>query len=83
MTATSTRWITAHEYFLQSDLAEFAVFRTNLDTLTINRADGGGFIAGSLIFQRYQQRFGSTQAYVDELLKQDKFKFNTDDKIRD
>jgi carboxyl-terminal processing protease len=35
-----------------------------------------------MIFQRYLERFQQHAVYVDELLKQDKFKFNTDEKIQ-
>jgi len=72
-----------HEYFLQSDLAEFAAFRTNLDTLTIGGPHGTADLSPAFaIYQRYQDRFLQRSAYVDELLQQDKFKFNTDEKIQ-
>jgi len=70
-----------HQYFLQSDLAEFSRFRTNLDTLTINTNMVADLSPAFLIYQRYQERFEQFNAYVDELLQQDKFKFTTDDKI--
>ena len=71
-----------HEYFLQSDLAEFAQYRTNLDTLTINTNLAADLSPAFAIYQRYQERFQQRMAYVDELLQQDKFKFNTDEKIQ-
>jgi carboxyl-terminal processing protease len=70
-----------HEYFLQSDLAEFAPFRTNLDTLTINTNLTADLSPAFLIYQRYRERFAQRTAYVDELLQQDKFKFTADDTI--
>jgi carboxyl-terminal processing protease len=70
-----------HEYFLQSDLAEFARFRTNLVVLTINTNMMADLSPAFLIYQRFQQRFEQRSAFVDELLQQDKFKFNADDKI--
>jgi carboxyl-terminal processing protease len=75
-----------HEYFLQSDLAEFSYYRTNLDTLTINTTNNA--MAADLtpafkIYQRYQLRLQQRMAYAHELLQQDKFKFNTDEKIVD
>ena len=70
-----------HEFFLQSDLDDFARFRTNLDTLTINTNMAADLSPAFLIYQRFQQRFAQRTAYVDELLKQDKFKFTGDDKI--
>jgi carboxyl-terminal processing protease len=71
-----------HEHFLQSDLAEFARFRTNLDTLTVNTNLAADLSPAFAIYQRFQQRFQQHVAYVDELLQQDKFKFNAEDKIQ-
>jgi carboxyl-terminal processing protease len=70
-----------HEFFLQSDLAEFARFRTNLDTLTINTNMEADLSPAFLIYQRFLERYQQRSAYVDELLQQDKFKFTGDDKI--
>jgi carboxyl-terminal processing protease len=67
------------ENFLQSDLAEFAHYRTNLDTLTLGRHDTADLTPAFAIYQRFVERFEQHIAYVDELLKQDKFKFNTDE----
>ena len=76
-----------HEYFLQSDLAEFAPYRTNLDTLTVSGARAANMAAeltpAFQIYQRFQQRFEQRIAFANELLQQDKFKFNTDEKIVD
>jgi len=72
-----------HEYFLQSDLAEFAAYRTNLDKLTINTNGAADLSPAFQIFQRFQERCAQRLAYADELLQQDKFKFNTDEKITD
>ena len=69
------------ENFLQSDLAEFAHYRTNLSTLTIGRHDTADLTPAFAIYQRFVERFEQHVAYVDELLKQDKFKFNTDEHI--
>jgi carboxyl-terminal processing protease len=69
-----------HENFLQSDLDEFDIYRTNLDRLTT-----GGHTAdltpAFVIWQRFNERFQQHMAYVDVLLKQDKFKFTTDEKF--
>ena len=59
-----------HEYFLQSDLAEFATFRTNLDVLTIGGHGTADLSPAFAIYQRYQERFQQHTAYVDELLQQ-------------
>src|ERR1035438_85111 len=55
-----------HEDFLQSDLAEFAPFRTNLDTLTINTNLAADLSPAFSIYQRYQNRFQQHIAYVIE-----------------
>ena len=70
-----------HEFFLQSDLAEFAPYRTNLDALTIKPNMESDLSPAFQIYKRFQQRFEQRSAYVDEVLRQDKFKFTGDDKI--
>ena len=70
-----------HENFLQSDLAEFAHYRTNLDALTLGRHNTADLTPAYAIFQRFIERFEQHVACVDDLLKQDKFKFNTDEQI--
>jgi len=70
-----------HENFLQTDLAEFAAFRTNLDKLTLGGRGVADLTPAFMIYQRYLERFGQHTAFVDELLQQDKFKFGTDEKI--
>lgn len=71
-----------HVHFLQSDLAEFAPYRTNLDTLTINKNLAADLSPAFLIYQRYQERFAQHAAYVNELLQQEKFKFTGEDRIQ-
>ena len=71
-----------HEHFLQSDLAEFAPFRTNLDVLTIGGPGMADLSPPFAIYQRYQERFQEHMAYVNALLAQEKFKFNADEKIQ-
>jgi carboxyl-terminal processing protease len=68
-----------HETFLQSDLAEFDHYRTNLDKLTVGSHGTADLTPARDIFRRFLERFGQHTAYVDNLLKQDKFKFNTDE----
>jgi carboxyl-terminal processing protease len=70
-----------HENFLQSDLAEFAHFRTNLDVLTTGGQGKADLTPAFVIYQRYADRFQQHAVYVNDLLAQDKFKFNTDEKI--
>ncbi|HEY1719521.1 MAG TPA: carboxy terminal-processing peptidase [Verrucomicrobiae bacterium] len=69
------------ENFLQSDLDEFARYRTNLDNLTIGGRGRANLAPAYEIFQRFLERLGQHAAYVDDLLKQDKFKFTGDDRI--
>jgi len=71
-----------HEIFLQTDLTEFAAFRTNLDKLTLGGRGVADLTPAFMIYQRYLERFQQHAVYVDELLKQDRFKFNTDEKIQ-
>src|ERR1039457_5333125 len=53
-------------HFFESDLAEFAPFRTNLDTLTINSNSAADLSPAFAIYQRFQQRFQQHVAYVSE-----------------
>jgi carboxyl-terminal processing protease len=70
-----------HENLLQSDIAEFAHYQTNLDTLTITTNGVANLTPAFEIYQRYLERFQQHADYVNELLKEDKFKFNTDEQI--
>ncbi len=69
-----------HENFFQSDLAEFDIYRTNLDKLTLEPGTAD-LTPAFAIYNRFADRVQQHDAYVMELLKQDKFKFNTDEKI--
>lgn len=68
------------ENFLASDLAEFDHYRTNLDTLTVNKRQRADLTPAFQIFQRFLERSQQHTAYVDDLLKQDKFKFTTNER---
>jgi carboxyl-terminal processing protease len=68
------------ENFLQSDIDSFSHWRTNLDRLTL----GGGtadLTPAFEIYQRYIERLQQHDEYVNELLKEDKFKFTGNDRI--
>ena len=67
-----------HFYFLQSDLAEFEPYRHTLDELTLQRGDTR---PAYVIFQRFLQRMKQHMDYVNELLKTEKFEFNTDEQF--
>jgi carboxyl-terminal processing protease len=70
-----------HENFLASDLAEFASYRTNLDTFTIS-TNSASLKPAYAIFQRYLERIQQHTDYVNDLLREDKFKFNTEEHIQ-
>ncbi len=69
-----------HENFLGSDLAEFDHFRTNLDKLTVNGRGRADLTPAFQIYQRLLDRMQQHDAYVNELLKQEKFKFTTNER---
>ena len=68
------------ENFLQSDIDEFSHWRTNLDTLTLDNGTAD-LTPAFAIYQRFIERLQQHDSYVDQLLKQDKFKFNGNDHI--
>jgi carboxyl-terminal processing protease len=70
-----------HLYFLKSDLAEFAPYRTNLDTLTINNHGVADLTPAYQIYERFLERLNQRVTYVDKLLKHDKFKFDNHQRI--
>jgi carboxyl-terminal processing protease len=70
------------ENFLQSDIDEFAHdYRTNLNQLTVNDNGISDLTPAFEIYQRFVERLQQHDDYVDELLKQDKFKFTGDDRL--
>ena len=70
----------SHVNFLQSDLAQFEAYRTNLDNLTLRR--GGADTAPAYeIFSRFLERLDPQVNYVMNLLTNEKFEFNSDDRI--
>lgn len=70
-----------HLHFLQSDLADFDKYRTNLARLTINWHHDADTRPAYEIFSRFKERFREHVAYVDELLKTEKFDFTSNDRI--
>jgi carboxyl-terminal processing protease len=66
-----------HLYFLKSDIAEFAHYRTNLDTLTINNRGVADLTPAYQIFERYLERLKQRVAYEDKLLKRDRLALDT------
>jgi len=71
-----------HLHFLQSDLAEFEVYRTNLDRLTLPaRGAVGDTRPACEIFNRFVLRLQQRVAYADDLLRKEKFTFDQDERI--
>jgi carboxyl-terminal processing protease len=70
-----------HLYFLKSDIAEFAHYRTNLDTLTINNPGIADLTPAYQIFERFLERLNQRTAYEDKLLKHDRLSLNTHQNI--
>jgi carboxyl-terminal processing protease len=71
-----------HLHFLQSDLAEFEVYRTNLDHLTLpERGTPPDTRPACKIFNRFVQRLQQRVAYADEVLHKEQFNFDTDEKV--
>lgn len=67
-----------HIHFLQSDVAEFEKYRTNLDRLTLRQADT---TPAYVIFNRYFQRLEQRAAYARELLTSDPFDFTSQERV--
>jgi len=65
-----------HMLFLQSDVDEFARFKSTLAQAT--RRDGDSSPA-RVIFARYLERLGQRAAYVSQLLRTEHFDFRTDE----
>ncbi|MEP6662360.1 MAG: carboxy terminal-processing peptidase [Verrucomicrobiota bacterium] len=65
-----------HFYFFQSDVAEFENYRHKLDDLTLKIGDTR---PAHLIFARLLKRAEQRSDYVKELLKTEKFTFDTDE----
>ena len=71
-----------HDNFLQTDLAEFDHYRTNLDKLTTGGHGTSDLSPAFEIYTRYVDRFEQRVTYVDDLLHQGSFKFNNSEKIQ-
>ncbi len=69
------------ENFLQSDLDEFASYRTNLGDYTVGSGSRADLAPAYEIFGRFEQRLEQHTAYVTGLLKQDHFNFDTDERV--
>jgi carboxyl-terminal processing protease len=70
-----------HIHFTQGDLAEFEPYRTNLSRLTLNDRHVGDTRPACIIFNRFFERLSQRTAYAEQLLKNEKFTFDSDDRI--
>ena len=70
-----------HLYFLESDIAEFSRYRTNLDTLTLGPHGQADVMPAYKIFNRFKERLHERVAYADELLKRNNFKFTSNEQV--
>jgi carboxyl-terminal processing protease len=70
-----------HLHFLQSDLDDFEEYRRELGDLTVNNRHSADLTPAFQIFNRFMQRLEQHVNYVDDLLKTEKFTFDTDERI--
>src|SRR5436190_9323415 len=70
-----------HLHFIQSDLTEFEHYRTNLNHLAKPRQRIIDTHPSCEIFERFVQRLQQRVAYADELLKNETFQFEADERI--
>src|ERR1039457_6661681 len=68
-------------HFTQADLAEFERYRTNLDRLTDTGSRPSDTKPAFEVFNRFMERLEQRTAYVNDLLKHEKFTFDTDERI--
>jgi C-terminal peptidase prc len=68
-------------HFTQADLAEFERYRTNLNRLTDTGSRPSDTKPACEIFNRFMERLEQRTAYVNNLLKHEKFTFDTDERI--
>src|SRR6478736_6042144 len=68
-------------HFTQEDLKEFAQYRDKLDNLTLGKRRAADTTPAYRIFNRFRERLDQRVAYAVELLKNEKFEFDTDDQI--
>lgn len=68
-------------HFTQEDLKEFATYRDKLDNLTLGKRRAADTTPAYRIFNRFRERLDQRVAYAVELLKNEKFEFDTDEQI--
>ncbi len=70
-----------HLYFLQSDLAEFDLYRTNLSRMIFPARGASDVRPAYDIFNRFVQRLEQRVAYNEEVLRREKFTFDGDERV--
>jgi carboxyl-terminal processing protease len=70
-----------HLQFLQTDLADFERYRTNLNHLTLTTNRQADVNPAFEIFARFIERLQQHVAYVNDLLQHEKFEFNSNERI--
>jgi len=70
-----------HLYFLQSDIAEFSHYRTNLDLLTLGSHGQADVRPAYKVFNRFMERLQQRADYANQLLEKGNFNFNTDEQV--
>ena len=68
-------------HFTQADLDEFASYRTNLDNFTLAHRRAADTDPAYRIFNRFRERLEQRVDYAQDLLKDEKFTFDTDERI--
>ena len=67
--------------FTQGDLAEFELYRTNLNRLTNTQRRPADTRPACVIFNRFMERLEQRTAYAQDLLQHEKFTFDTDERV--
>jgi len=70
-----------HMHFTEEDIAKLDRYRERLDDLTLPRTRIADTSPAYEIFNCFLERLAQRVAYVDELLKTEKFDFSTDERI--
>jgi carboxyl-terminal processing protease len=70
-----------HLHFTQEDIAGFDRYRERLDNLTLARTESADTSPAYEIFTRFFERLTQRVAYADELLKNEKFDFSSDERM--
>jgi len=70
-----------HTHFLQSDIAYFDIYRTNLHLLTVTKRGVADVSPAFDIFNRFMTRLQQRVHYAEDLLKNEKFTFETEDRV--